>query len=169
MRYFCVTVCVRNAKMQILLVDDVSNEELKGRVTDNYVKLVSDMKAALISDWLIQESIISVEDWHGIQASGSGRTRFDINRAFLHLLLGMKNPRTFTVFKMALKETGSPWLHGLLDQPASKQEDAKSLCLGIIMLYKAYKCVFAPTVVTVIIVRPQLKASKLQSDINYLI
>lgn len=100
-------------KRQTLLVGAVSNEELKRRVSDNFVKLVSDMRALPISGWLIQENIISVEEWHSIEASG--RTRNEINHALLQHLLTLKNPRTFLVFKMALKETASPWLDKLLD------------------------------------------------------
>ena len=123
-------------KRQTLLVGAVSNEELKRRVSDNFVKLVSDMRALSISGWLIQENIISVEEWHSIEASG--RTRNEINHALLQHLLTLKNPRTFLVFKMALKETASPWLEKLLDQPSSRPKQEiqsleiyKSSCLKL--------------------------------------
>src|SRR6218665_2341015 len=118
-------------KILMSLVGTVSNEELRGRVLGNFAKLVSDMRAAPISDWLIQESIISVEEWHGIEASGIGRTRNDINRALLRHLMNLKNPRTFLVFKMALKETASPWLERLLVQPSSKAKQDDEVVINL--------------------------------------
>lgn len=62
-----------------------------------YAELVSDVNPIRLSDWLIQEMVITIDDWQEIK--GSEKTNADRCRKLLNHLWGLSNQKTFLVVR----------------------------------------------------------------------
>ena len=92
--------------------DVLPNTEIKRRVQDIYAEFVSDVNPVPMSDWLIQEKVISIDQWQKIK--GSDKTNPDICRSLLNHLLDLSNPKAFLVVREALVKQNH-WLLQKID------------------------------------------------------
>lgn len=78
-----------------------------------YAEFVYDVDPIRLSDWLIQERVITIDQWQEIKASE--KTNRDICRNLLNHLLYLSNPKTFLVVREALVKQDH-WLLQKIDQ-----------------------------------------------------
>lgn len=80
-----------------------TNDEIKHQILNVYPQFVTDVDPDRLSDYLVQENVITIDDWQRI--SVENRTRPDKCRALLSHLFYTQHPRAFiSVLKALNKE-----------------------------------------------------------------
>lgn len=92
-----------------------TNYEIKLRILNVYAQFVTDVDPDRLSDWLVQENVITVEQWQRIRLENL--TKPDRCRALLSHLFSIQHPRAFLVVRQALSKEN----HYLLES-IDKQE-----------------------------------------------
>lgn len=73
---------------------------------------MADVEPERLSDWLLQEHVITTDQWHGIRNENS--TTQSRCRALLHYLFSIQHPRVFLVVREALSKE-YPYLLEFID------------------------------------------------------
>src|SRR6218665_1346680 len=89
-----------------------TNDEIRHRVLNVYAKFVTDVEPDRLSDWLVQENVITIDE--KLRIRNTNHTTTDRSRALLHHLLSIQHPRTFLVVREALKKENH-YLLGFID------------------------------------------------------
>ena len=85
-----------------MFVGSLTNDEIKHRVENIFAQFVSDVDPAPLSDWLIQEKVITSDQWEAIRHQNP--TAESQCRALLSHLFSIQHPRAFLVVLQALRE-----------------------------------------------------------------
>ena len=80
----------------------MTNDEIRHRILNIYAKFVTDVEPERLSDWLVQENVITIDELHTIRKTNY--TASDRCRALLDYLLSIQHPRAFLVVREALIE-----------------------------------------------------------------
>lgn len=91
------------------------NDEIKHRIQNVYSAFVSDVDPDKLSDWLMQENVMTIDEWQRIRHENAAKQ--DRCRALLHHLFLNQHPRAFLVVRQALSDDE----HYLLEYIDSKE------------------------------------------------
>src|SRR6218665_2450440 len=83
-------------------VGSFTNEEIKRRVKNVYAQFVSDVDPDRLSDWLIQDNVVTIDQWQRIRLENPFRR--DRCRALLDHLFSINHPRAFLVLRQAVEK-----------------------------------------------------------------
>ena len=82
------------------IIGFLTNDEIKHRILNVYAKFVTDVEPDRVSDWLVQEHVISVEQWQKLRNANPSIP--DRCRALLSHLFSTQHPRAFIVVRKSL-------------------------------------------------------------------
>ena|SRR6218665_1688987 len=109
-----------------------TNDEIRHRVLNLYAKFVTDVEPDRLSDWLVQENVISVDEM--LRIRNANHTAPDRCRAFLSHLFTIQHPRAFLVVREALRERNHHLLEHIDNLGVQLQTD--------IAVHGEYSCVY---------------------------
>ena len=78
----------------------MTNDEAKFRIKKVYAQFVTDVDPDRLSDWLVQENVITIDQWQRIRLENPVKP--DRCRALLNHLFSIQHPKAFLVARHAL-------------------------------------------------------------------
>ena len=99
-------------------VGSFTNDEAKFRIKKVYAQIVTDVDPDRLSDWLVQENVITIDQWQRI---GHDKPPRDRCRALLNHLFSIQHPRAFLVVRQALEKEN----HYLLESIDNQEPDCE--------------------------------------------
>ena len=112
-----------------------TNEEIRRRVKNIYAQFVSDVDPDRLSDWLIQDNVITIDQWQRIRLGNP--VRRDRCRGLLYHLFSIQHPRAFLVLRQAVEKEHPHLLESIATQkpeckirvqPAGTQSALQGYC-----------------------------------------
>src|SRR6218665_3914131 len=83
-------------------VGSFTNDEIKRMVKNICAQFVSDADPDRLSDWLIQDNVVTIDQWQRIRLENP--VKQDKCRALLHHLFSIQHPRAFLVLQQAVEK-----------------------------------------------------------------
>lgn len=96
------------------VLGSLTNEEIRDRIQNIWSKFVLGVEPDRLSDWLVQENVITSDQWQRIHTDNP--TRQSRCRALLHHLYSIPHPRAFLVVYQALTEESHYLLESIDNQ-----------------------------------------------------
>ena len=117
-----------SASVYIYSLGSITNDEVRHRIKNVYAKFVSDVDPDRLSDWLVQETVITIDEKQRIR--NTNHTTTDRCRALLDRLLSIQHPRAFLVVRQALQKENHYLLEFIDDQEAGVEPQTESVQHG---------------------------------------